>query len=276
MKVLILSRRPDLLSIRRLEEEFRRAGHSPTVHDPDASDVVKIETDLILPRFGVYKFEESLALLEIFERHGYPSVNRANALRDARNKWITHLLLREEGLPVPDSTMAARSALPNEYPFVAKLIDQSQGEGIHLIRGAADRMALPLEAEWLVQEFVAESSGHDRRLIVNRNGLVASMDRFAREGEFRSNLALGGRAVPHEPSKLEIDLAMRAREALGLDIAGVDFLLSDRGPLVNEVNACPGIEGIERATGRNVGQAYVHAAEHLLRARSAARPRPER
>lgn len=264
MKVLILSRRPDLYSTRRLLEEFTAAGHSSVVSTPDAPDVLKIPADVVVPRFGTWAFEESLALLEKFERRGSLCINRTNSLRDARNKWITSLVLREEDLPTPLTTLCTKSDLPQIYPFVAKIPDLSKGEGIFLVKNAADRMALPVMPEWLSQEFIAESQGRDRRLFVCRGGLIAAMERQGPEGDFRSNLALGGQAIPYEPNTVEIDLALRALKALSLEVAGVDLLSSRRGPLINEVNGCPGLEGIEKASGINVAEAYVKIAEDLI------------
>lgn len=267
MRVLILSRTPQLVSVRRLAEETSLAGHQPVVLAPDSPDLKKTPADVVIPRFGTWQFEESLAALEHFERRRIPVLNSTNSLREARNKWISALALREDGIPVPAARLAAKKDLPREYPYVAKRLEGSKGAGVFLIRGAEDLLALPADPEWLVQEFVAEAHGRDRRLLVLDDRVVAAMERRAREGEFRSNLALGGEGFPHAPGARETELALAAARTLRLRMAGVDLIASRSGPLVLEVNGSPGIEGIEKASGVNVAAAVVASAIRLAEAR---------
>jgi ribosomal protein S6--L-glutamate ligase len=115
----------------------------------------------------------------------------------------------------------------------------------------------------LVQEYIEESHGRDIRVLVIGGQVVAAMRRKARGREFRSNFHLNGTVENVEISEEYADVARRAARLLGLDIAGVDLLESDRGPLVLEVNSSPGLEGIETATGINVAGAIIdHCITH--------------
>lgn len=264
MNVLILSRKPDVTSVERLVEELKKAGHKTVVLEPEDEEIKKVTCDIILPRLGSFRFEESLVLLDWRDRRQTPILNKPRALRDARNKWIAYLLLSEAGFALPNSSVRPRQELPREFPYVAKKMAQSRGEGVFLIRNAEDLWALPPEDEWIVQEYIEESHGRDRRLLVTQDRLLAAMERHAKPGEFRSNLAQGGTATPYTPSSLEIEIACGATRALGLDIAGVDLISSRRGPLILEVNGCPGFEGLEKTTGLNIAKAYVDWIEKRL------------
>jgi len=118
-----------------------------------------------------------------------------------------------------------------------------------------------LYANFLVQEFIAEAGGADLRCFVVGGKIVAAMRRQAPEGEFRANLHRGGSATAVTLSAEEKRTALKAARAIGLDVAGVDLLRSQRGPLVLEVNASPGLEGIEAATGVDVAASVIRHIE---------------
>lgn len=260
MDILILSRKPELYSTRRLLEEARRAGQKSEVMDPEAQDIQKQRPLRVIPRFGTWRFEQSLQCLQWFERRGSKCLNSSQAFRDARNKWMSYLLFREEGLPVPETKTSRKADLPRVFPYVIKPLEGSKGEGVQLIRGPEDLLSLPPDQEWVVQSFVAEAQGRDLRLLVGREECFAAMERQAKEGDFRSNLAQGGQARRVEPSSFELEIALRAVRLLGLDYGGVDLLRSPEGPLLLEVNACPGLEGIESITGLNVAEKLIQLA----------------
>ena len=105
-----------------------------------------------------------------------------------------------------------------------------------------------IDANILIQEFISESRGEDIRAIVVGDEVVASMKRKAKPGEFRSNVHLGGSVEKYDLTEQEEESAIKAAKVLGLSVAGVDLIQSDRGPLVLEVNSSPGLEGIEKAS----------------------------
>ncbi|MDP5044499.1 MAG: RimK family alpha-L-glutamate ligase, partial [Leeuwenhoekiella sp.] len=113
----------------------------------------------------------------------------------------------------------------------------------------------------LVQKFIAEARGSDIRVFVVDNEIVGVMKRQAKEGEFRSNLHRGGTAEVITLSDEEEIAAIKAAKAMGLGVAGVDMLQSARGPLILEVNSSPGLEGIERATGRDIAKEVIKYIE---------------
>ncbi len=118
-----------------------------------------------------------------------------------------------------------------------------------------------LDANFIVQEFIKEAGGSDIRCLVVGDKVVASMMRTAKEGEFRSNLHRGGEAQLVKLSKAERATAVQAAKVMGLNMAGVDILRSERGPLVMEVNSSPGLEGIEKATGKDVAGMIIEFVE---------------
>jgi ribosomal protein S6--L-glutamate ligase len=170
----------------------------------------------------------------------------------------------------PDDT-ADVLAMLGEPPHVIKLNEGSQGTGVVLAeKRSASQSVIEafrgLYANFLVQEFVAEANGSDIRCFVVGRKVVAAMQRDASPGDFRANLHRGGSAVVAELSAEEKRLAVKAAAALGLGIAGVDLLRSRRGPLLLEVNASPGLEGIEAASGVDVAGAIVqHLERHVVR-----------
>jgi ribosomal protein S6--L-glutamate ligase len=123
-----------------------------------------------------------------------------------------------------------------------------------------------LYAHFLVQEFVAEAKGADLRCFVVGGQVVATMKRQAPKGDFRSNLHRGGSAKAITATAAEQQTAIRAAALLGLGVAGVDLIRSRRGPLILEVNASPGLEGIETASGVDIaGSIIEHVAKGAKR-----------
>jgi ribosomal protein S6--L-glutamate ligase len=157
-------------------------------------------------------------------------------------------------------------AMLGEPPHVIKLNEGSQGTGVVLAeKRSASQSVIEafrgLYANFLVQEFIGEAKGCDLRCFVVGKRVIAAMQREASPGDFRANLHRGGSAVRAILSPAEKRIALRAAGALGLGIAGVDLLRSRRGPLVLEVNASPGLEGIETATGVDVAGEIVALLE---------------
>ena len=151
-------------------------------------------------------------------------------------------------------------------PLVVKMIEGTQGVGVVLAETKKAAQSViqafrSLKANILVQEFIKESSGTDIRCLVIGDKVVASMMRKGPVGEFRSNLHRGGRAEKVKITPKERATAVKAAKVMGLNVAGVDLLRSDRGPLVMEVNSSPGLEGIEKATGKDVAGMIIEFIE---------------
>ncbi len=151
-------------------------------------------------------------------------------------------------------------------PLIVKVISSTQGKGVLLAETDKAAESLinafrDLETEFLVQEFIQEAGGADIRCFVIGDKVIAAMQRSAKEGEFRSNLHMGGTATVIKLTPDERALAVKAAKVMGLDVAGVDIVRSKRGPLVLEVNSSPGLQGIETATGKDVAGAIIKYIE---------------
>ena len=287
MKLAILSRNAKLYSTRRLVEAARGLGHSVRVLDP-LRCYMRISGDgfdmhykgraiagygAVIPRIGASITRYGTAVLRQFELMGSYTPNPSDAIARARDKLRCHQLLAAQGIGLPatvfgdnpDDTADLLSML-GPPPHVIKLNEGTQGAGVMLAEKLSSSRSVVealrgLYANFLVQEFVAEARGADLRCFVVGGKVVAAMRRQAPKGDFRSNLHRGGSARAIEPSPVEQEVAVRAAGVVGLGVAGVDMIRSRRGPLVLEINASPGLEGIESATGVDIARAIIeHSA----------------
>jgi ribosomal protein S6--L-glutamate ligase len=160
--------------------------------------------------------------------------------------------------------------------YLIKLLEGTQGRGVVLTETmeaavSAIETMKKIDANILIQEFISEANGEDIRAIVVGDRVVASMKRKAKAGEFRSNVHLGGSVEGYKLTENEEKSAIKAAKVLGLSVAGVDLIQSQRGPLILEVNSSPGLEGIERASGVDVAGKIIDYLEfrHLNRDKSA-------
>ena len=291
MKIAILSRNTRLYSTKRLVEAARVRGHVVRVFDPlrcyvriarGASSIryqgkeVR-DIDAVIPRIGATSTFYGTAVLRQLEMMGVYTPNPSDAVLRARDKLRCLQILAAQGIDMPVTVFGDNPddaddvlALLGDPPHVIKLNEGSQGTGVVLAeKRAASQSVIEafrgLYANFLVQEFVAEAKGSDLRCFVVGKKVVAAMQREATPGDFRANLHRGGTAVAAVLSAEEKRIAVRAAAALGLGIAGVDLLRSKRGPLLLEVNASPGLEGIEAATGIDVAGAVMELLEAQAR-----------
>lgn len=295
MKLAILSRNTKLYSTRRLVEAARERHHSVRVLDP-LRCYMRISDDgfdmhykgkptagynAVIPRIGASVTRYGNAVLHQFELMGCTTPNPSSAIAAARDKLRCHQLLAAQGIGLPatvfgdnpDDTVDLLSML-GAPPHVIKLNEGTQGAGVMLTeKPSASRSVIEalrgLYANFLVQEYIAESKGADLRCFVVGDTVVAAMLRQASPGDFRSNLHRGGTARAVMPSADEAAVAVRAAGVLGLGIAGVDLIRAKRGPLVLEVNASPGLEGIEQATGIDIAGRIVDYVAALSETRTA-------
>ncbi len=293
MKIAVLSQKKSLYSTRRLLEAAKQRGHDVRVIDPlhcymnITSQQPFIyyrgkplaDLDAVIPRIGASIMFYGTALIRQFETMGVFTLNSSTAISCARDKLRSLQLLscKGIGLPVtgfahaPDDIKGAIKMVGGA-PLVIKLLDGTQGIGVVLAETnkAAESV---IDAFWglrsniLIQEFVKEAAGTDIRCLVIGGKVVAAMQRQAREGEFRSNLHRGGKATAIKLTAEERTMAVRAAKVIGLDVAGVDMLRSDRGPLVIEVNSSPGLEGIEATSGKDIAAMMIQHIETNLQVR---------
>jgi len=287
MNIVIMSRNRNLYSTRRLIEAGREKGHDMTVVDPlrcymnivpHAPEMhykgKKIENiDAVIPRIGASITFYATAVLRQFEMIGVYPVNESVAISRSRDKLRSMQLLCRKGIGLPVTGFAHSPddtddllELVGGTQYVIKLTEGTQGKGVVLTetRGAAESVIdafRGLDAHFLVQEFVKEAKGADIRCFVIGDKVVASMKRQGKEGEFRSNLHRGGSATVIKITPEERSTAVRAAKIMGLNVAGVDLLRSNHGPVVMEVNSSPGLEGIEGATGKDIAGQIISFIE---------------
>ncbi|RBP52753.1 30S ribosomal protein S6--L-glutamate ligase [Arenicella xantha] len=280
MKIAILSRNKKLYSTKRLVEAGVARGHQVDVIDTlqcymditKARSVVRYRGeelpryDAVIPRIGASITFYGTAVVRQFEMMGTFSVNESVAISRSRDKLRSLQLLSRKNVGLPRTGFANKSTNIKDLiktvggaPLVVKLLEGTQGIGVVLAENNKSAESIieafmGLNANILVQEFIKEAGGADVRCFVVGGKVVAAMKRQGAEGEFRSNLHRGGSAKLIRLSKEERATAMNAAKVMGLNVCGVDILQSATGPVVMEVNSTPGLEGIETATGKDVGE----------------------
>ncbi|SMD43203.1 ribosomal protein S6--L-glutamate ligase [Aquiflexum balticum DSM 16537] len=291
MKIAILSRNSHLYSTRRLIEAIRAAGHEALVVDHSLCDLIieqegpsiiykgekLVGVDAIIPRIGASVTFYGTAVVRQFELMGAFSAVESQAIVRSRDKLRSLQILSKAGLGMPKTAFTnfskgGEKALIERVggaPLIIKLLEGTQGLGVVLAETKKAGQSVieafhGLKARIIVQEFIKEAKGADIRAFVVNGKVVGAMKRQGAEGEFRSNLHRGGVATVIKLSKAEKIAALGAAKALGLAIAGVDLLQSERGPLILEVNSSPGLEGIEKATRINIAGEIVKYIEESV------------
>jgi|TARA_R100000501_G_C2589034_1_gene89710 ribosomal protein S6--L-glutamate ligase len=287
MKIKILSRNSHLYSTKRLVEAATKRKHEVEVIDPLKCDIViekrkpniyyrggYIEgVDAVIPRIGASVTFYGTAVVRQFEMMGAFTTTESESLVRSRDKLRSLQVLSRAkiGLPKTVFTNYSRdvSGVIKQVggtPLVIKLLEGTQGVGVVLAetKNAAESVIEAfngLQARVIVQEFIKEAKGGDIRAFVVDGHVVGAMKRQGKEGEFRSNLHRGGTAEVVELTDEEEIAAVKATKAMGLGVAGVDMLQSARGPLILEVNSSPGLEGIEKATGKDIAKSIIRYIE---------------
>jgi ribosomal protein S6--L-glutamate ligase len=287
MNIKILSASPGLYSTQRLVEAGKKRKHTVEIIDHTKCDIViekknpciyykgrKLEnTDAVIPRIGASVTFYGTAVVRQFEMMHVFSTTESMALVRSRDKLRSLQILSRAGLGLPKTIFTNYSKNVKEIveqvggaPVIIKLLEGTQGIGVILAetRKAAESVIEAfnnLQARVIVQEFIKEAGGADIRAFIVDGHVVGAMKRQGAEGEFRSNLHRGGNATVIQLSDAEEIAAIKAAKAMGLGIAGVDMLQSDRGPLILEVNSSPGLEGIEAATGKDIAEAIIKFIE---------------
>ncbi len=229
--------------------------------------------DAVIPRIGASVTFYGLAVLRQFEMMGVFPLNESVAIGCSRDKLRSLQILAREGIGLPVTTFAYEPSQAQEVvglsggaPVVIKLLEGTQGLGVVL--ADSDRSAKSVieafrsaSVNILVQEFIKEAGGSDIRTFVVGGKVIASMLRKGAEDDFRSNLHRGGSALKVKISPEERATAVRAAKAMGLNVAGVDMLRANHGPVIMEVNSSPGLEGVETATGVDVAGHIVDFLE---------------
>lgn len=287
MKIAILSRNQNLYSTKRLIEAGTQKGHEMVVIDHLKCQleierkkprifykgVYLTDIDAVIPRIGASVTFFGTAVVRQFEMMKIFTAVESQSLVRSRDKLRSLQILSRAGVGLP-KTVFTDYAKDTEHvieavggaPMVIKLLEGTQGLGVVLAesKNAGESILEAfngLKARVIAQEFIKEAGGADIRAFVVDGRVVGAMKRQGKEGEFRSNLHRGGSATIIELTDEEENTALKAAKSLGLSIAGVDMLQSNKGPLVLEVNSSPGLEGIEAATGKDIAKEIIKFVE---------------
>ena len=287
MKIALLSRNANLYSSRRLIEAAEERGHEVQVidvlraymnitsHRPSIhyKGEELDDFDVVIPRIGASVTFYGASVLRQFEMMGVFPLNESVAITRSRDKLRSLQLLSREGIGLPVTGYASKPddikdmiKMVGGAPLVIKLLEGTQGIGVVLAetQKAAESVIegfMGVKANILVQEYISEANGADIRCFVIGGKVVAAIKRQAVKGEFRSNLHRGGSAEVVKITPEERSTVVRAAKIMGLNVAGVDILRSNHGPLVMEVNSSPGLEGIEKATCKDVAGMIIEYIE---------------
>lgn len=289
MKIAILSNGNGNYSTKRLKQEALERGHDVTIvkyrdcyasieqNNPTVSyrgeDLGKF--DAIIPRIASNMTRYGTAIVRQLEMQGVYTPSSSIAINRSRDKLRSMQLLAKSGVGIPKTIVSRNSTDIDDLiekvggtPVIIKLARGTHGNGVVLAETKKAAKSV-LQAFYLsnedgtnvlLQEFVKESAGTDIRAFVVGGRVVASMKRQSLDDDFRSNLHKGGEGTSIKLTDAEKKAAVKAAKAMGLNIAGVDMMRSERGPLILEVNASPGF-GIEKVTGRNVAGPIIEYIE---------------
>jgi ribosomal protein S6--L-glutamate ligase len=291
LRIGVLASNPSLYSNQRIMEAGEERGHemiflniqqcymkldssNPEVRYRGGSSLNNL--DAVIPRIRPNLTFYGCALVRQFESLDIFSANGSEAIGKSRDKLFSSQLFSQNGIQIP-ITGFAKSPLDtndminmvNGAPLIIKLLEGTQGKGVVMAENAKAAESVinafkSLQANILVQEFIKEAGGKDIRCFVIDGKVVASIQREAAKGEFRANLHQGGTASVIKITGEEKKLAVKAAKVLGLQIAGVDIIRSNKGPLVLEVNSSPGLEGIEQSTGKDIATMMISAVGRQL------------
>ncbi|TMM58865.1 30S ribosomal protein S6--L-glutamate ligase [Maribacter algarum] len=294
MDIGLLSVSMNVYSTKRIAEEAEKLGHYIERID-HTKCVVKLgkgkpqifylgenitnEFDAVIPRIGTKVTRHGAAIVKQFEMNGIFSTARSLSITRARNKVRTLQIMARKGIPIPETLFAINPDNISEQieilggaPVIIKLQEGTQGLGVILAETQKSAKSIidtfyKMDTSILIQEYIEESNGEDIRIFVVGNKIVASMKRSSEVGEFRSNVHRGGNTEVIKPSPKEQQIALNATKHIGLGVAGVDLIRSKKGPLLIEVNASPGLQGIEAATGVNIAKEIILYVERNGRRR---------
>ncbi len=285
--VLVLTARSSGWGTARLREAAKARKIQIRTHDPSKA-MLEIGSEpsirfharnipmpaVVLPRLGPGHYENGIAVLRQFEAMGVPVVNRADAIQLARDTYQSLLALRNAGLPVPMTSRIltmkdlkiARKHVPGP-PWILKTFTGSMGIGTMLVH-KVDQLEAVAATLWalhqpiLLQEHIPsrDTTISDIRTLIVGKQILSAIRRSATGGEFRANVHRGGTPTQVDLSRREMLLALKAATVSGLDIAGVDWIETVNGPVLLEVNATPGFQGFESATGIDVAGAMLDHA----------------
>ena len=290
MNIAILSQNPHFYATRRLAEACKNRGHNVNCIDTTMCYMTMAARepainylgeklphyDAVIPRIATSITFFGTAVVRQFEMMGVYCINGSEAIARSQNKLHCLQVLAQKGIGLPITACAHSTIFTEELikqvggpPLVIKLVEGTHGIGVVLAENTVSAISMietikELDEDFLVQQYIEEAKGADLRCLVVGKKVVAAMKRQGPEGEFRSNIHRGGHAQKVKLTPEESSTAIAAVKKLGLHVGGVDILRSKTGPLVMEVNPSPGLEGIEKASGKDVATAIIKYIEKKI------------
>lgn len=290
MKIAILSQHPSFYSSRRLAEVCKNRGHKVNCIDvtmcymtiaakaPAINYLGKklSNYDAVIPRIAPSVTFFGTTVVRQFETMGVYCINGSDAIARSQNKLHSLQILAQKGIGLPTTACAHSTIFTDDLikqvggaPLVLKLVEGTHGIGVVLAENQISAISIietfkNLDKDFLVQKYIKEAKGADLRCLVVGKKVVAAMKRQGPKGEFRSNIHRGGQAHKVKLTPEESFTAVESVKNLGLYVGGVDILRSKKGPVVMEVNASPGLEGIETVTGKDVATSIIKYIEKRI------------
>jgi ribosomal protein S6--L-glutamate ligase len=294
MRFVVLSRSRSIYTTRRLVEAARGRGHAVRVLDPTTCELLMSgrtteifhrgkrvgPVDAVIPRIAESVTNYGLAVVDHFALRGVALVNDAHSIAQARNKLRCLQSLAAHGLEVPATVMARDAGqikqmidLVGGVPVLVKLLQPNGRAGVMVCEslqsmGAALETVLGLGHNFIVQQYVRGPGGRDLRALVVGDRVEAAVRRRPPAGKLARTLGRGARFARIELSKEQERMAIESARVIGLAVCAVDMIEAGGRTRVFEVNASPGLEHLESATGKDLAGPVVELAERLVMARS--------
>ena len=193
-------------------------------------------------------------------------INSLHTASICGNKLFAHMELQKAGVKTPKaiSAFCEESAIASldtlGYPAVIKPTIGSWGRLIALLREKDAAKAViedrehmfPLYQIYYFEEFINRPP-RDIRAIVIGDRVVAAIYRYSTNGEWKTNMALGGRAEICPVTKELEDICIKATNAVAGDIVGIDLMESkEHGLIVHEINNTTEFRNTVSVTGVDI------------------------
>ncbi|HET6716269.1 MAG TPA: lysine biosynthesis protein LysX [Nitrososphaeraceae archaeon] len=229
--------------------------------------------DIILQRCVSYY--NNLHSTAAFEGLGAKVINSLHTAIMCGNKLFTHMELSKSDISIPKafcafSNQSAMSILEkNGYPKVIKPVVGSWGRMIALLKDKEAAEAViedrehmyPLYHVFYFEEFVKRPP-RDIRSIVVGDKVVAAIYRYSGDNEWKTNMALGGKAEACKVTNEMEELCLKAAKTMKGEILGVDLMEGENGLLVHEVNNTTEFKNTVRVTGVDIPSLII---DHLIK-----------
>ena len=233
------------------------------------------------PDFVIF-WDKDILLAKYLESLETPVFNSSSCIEVCDDKRLTHLALQKKRLPMPKTVFAPMtydnigftqtdflSLVEKElsFPMIVKEAFGSFGQQVYFVRDPQELVSLiksKKSKKLLFQEYIQNSKGHDIRLQVVGDRVVAAMHRF-NPNDFRANISNGGNMEPYTPTEQETKLALCAANAVDASFAGVDLLWTKTGACVCEVNSNAHFRNLLDCTGVNTADEIIKFIQGVLR-----------